>query len=240
MQLIPIALAGIIGAIFVAAAVRSAFACKTQPGRKPLAALGYALVAFGGLGFFGLAFSDFGGLRWLPANLEWPVGSVGGALTMPDGTHVVPVVLAGKKLQLYAPDWRFLRGWYVPAGGGGQFRLQLAQTDKIAVITRRNAMQYLYDANGSLISAQTYAPKAFADFPGSRESVRVPTPWWLWMFTSPMHPWLGIASGAVLVLMATRGAKGESHGAQHSAPPNGGPTIRSGNSGAGGGSPSVR
>jgi hypothetical protein len=224
MQFAAIALAGIIGLVFVTGAASSAIAYVRPPKRNALAALGYALVALGGLGFFGLAFSDFGGLRWLPANFEWPVGSVRGSLTMPDGTHVVPVVLAGKKLQLYTPAWRFLRAWYVPAWGGGQFHLQLAQSNKIEVVTRRNAMRYLYNVDGSLISEQSYAPKAFADYPGSTEKVHVPTPWWLWMFTSPLHPWLAIAAGAVLVIL-TRGARGERQTAQQAASPNAGPTA---------------
>jgi hypothetical protein len=225
MQFIAMALSAIIGCIIVAVAVQSAFASKSYPGMKrSLAVLGYSLVALGALGFFGLFFSSFGGLRWLSANLEWPVGFVRGTLTMPDGTHVVPVELAGKKIQVYTPDWRFVRAWYVPAGGG-QFHLQLAQTNRIEVITRRNAMQYLYDVNGSLISAQSYAPKRFADFAGSAESTRVPTPWWLWMFTSPIHPWLIFALGGVLVFLARRGTGNGSREAQPGTIPSGGSEV---------------
>ena len=200
---------------------------------------GTLFVAFGALGFFGLVFSGLGGLRWLPASFEWPVGFVRGSLTMSDGTHVVPVVLAGKKIQVYTPDWRFLRAWFVPAGGGGRFHLQLAPGSRIEVITRRDTMRYLYDPNGSLISAQSYAPRAFGDFPGSSETVRVPTSCWLWMFTSPMHPWLFFALGGVLVFVATRGTNNGSHGPQPSTPPNGGPMRPLSNSGVTEGPPSV-
>ncbi len=206
MQFVALALAGLIGCLVVTAAVRAALAHSRAPKRNPLAAFGCVLVALGGLGFSGLVFSNFGGFRWLPATLEWPVGSVRGSLTMPDGTHVVPVPLAGSKLQLYSPDWRFLRAWYVPAWGGGQFHLQLAPSNTFEVITRRNAMRYLYQLDGSLISQHTYAPKDFSDLPASSERTHVPTPWWLWMFTSPMHPWLVIVAAGLLVLVTTRRA----------------------------------
>jgi hypothetical protein len=233
------ALAAIVGCIIVAVSVQSAFTCKLHPGKKRfLAVLGYSLVAFGALGFFGLMFSSLGGLRWLSADLDWPVGFVRGTLTLPDGTHVVPVELAGTKIQVYTPDWRFLRAWYVPAGGRGQFHLQLAQTNRIEVITRRNAMQYLYDVDGSLISAQSYAPKRFADFARSAESSRVPTPWWLWMFISPMRPWIIFALGGVLVFFARRGAADGSLGAQPGTP-NRDPAMPSSNSGVTEGPPSV-
>ena len=205
MQLIAIALAAIIGTIVVAGAAWSALASNRHYGaRRWVSVIGYGLMAFGGLGFFGLAVSSFGGFRWLPSNFEWPVGAVHGALTMSDGTHVVPVKLAGNKIQIYNPDWRFLRGWYVPAGGGGQFELQLAGSDRIEVITRRPAMLYLYEPNGLLISTRGYAPKAFADFPGSAENARVPTPWWLWMVTSPIHSWLIFGLGFAVLFLANR------------------------------------
>ncbi len=238
MQVLAIVLAGVIGSLVVTAAVRSALAYSRRPRRNALAAVGCTLAALGGLGFCGLVFSGFGGLRWLPASLEWPVGSVRGALTMADGTHVVPVPVAGNKVQLYTPDWRFLRGWYVPAWGGGQFHLQLAQSNRFEVITRRNAMRYLYNLDGFVVSEESYAPKAFEGFSESAEKVQVPTRWWLWMFTSPIHPWLVMGAGVLLVLLATRGAKRECHSAQPLSP-NGGPAAPLGSSDVGTGPPSV-
>jgi len=189
--------------------------------------LGYALVAFGGLGFFGLMFSTLGGLRWLPSTVAWPVGSVHGSLTMPDGTHVVPVQIAGQKIQIYGPDWRYVRGWYVAAGGGRRFLLQLAGTNSVEVITKPHSMRYVYDLDGRLLLSQSYAPTNFADFSGSGEKVRVPTPWWLWMFTSPMHSWLVFMLGGILLFLENLSAK---RGAHPGAAPNGGPTSTSGSS----------
>jgi hypothetical protein len=88
-------------------------------------------------------------------------------------------------------------------------------------------MRYLYNLDGSLISAQTYAPKTFQDFPGSNENIRVPTPWWFWMLTNPMHSWLVFALGGALVFLNTRKTKDGSFGRQPSASPNDGPTIKS-------------
>ncbi len=91
----------------------------------------------------------------------------------------------------------------------GSIQLQLAGTNNIEVITRRPPMRYLYDLHGSLVSEHSYAPKAFADFPGSAEGTRVPTPWWLWMFTSLMHPWVLMVFGLLLLLFAKRGPRNE-------------------------------
>jgi len=168
-----------------------------------------------------------GGLRWLPTTFEWPVGFVHGSLTMPDGTHVVPVELAGNRIQTYSPDWQFVRAWYVPAGGGGRVHLQIAQTNRIEVIARIHTMRYLYNLDGSLISAQTYAPKTIQEFPGSNESIRVPTPWWFWMLTSPAHSWLVFALGGVFVLFNSRKTKVGRFNSQPGASPNNGPTINS-------------
>ena len=215
MQIIAILLATVIGVIVVGGSAWSAIIsmkCEGSRNTCLVVSLGYALVTFGGIGFFGLAFSSFGGLRWLPTTFEWPVGFVRGSLTMHDGTHVVPVELAGNRIQIYSPEWRFVRAWYVPHGGGGRIHLQLKETNVIEIITRSDSMRYLYDINGSLLSEKSYIPKKFVDFPGSKESDTVPTPWWLWMLTSPLNSWLVFAGGMIVLILTSKNKKNTASG----------------------------
>ena len=168
-------------------------------GRRFLMAVGGILLALGGFGFFGTALSAFGGLRWLPASFEWPVGSARGVVVTRDGMHVVPLTASGR-IQVYDRDWRFLRGWYVDASGG-VFVLRPADTNQIEVITARRQMRYVYSLDGSLLSQERYAPRSYSDFPASGVSAAVPTRWWLRMFTNPAWSWaVGVTGGALLFL----------------------------------------
>jgi len=184
-------------------AVFSAFTSGAGAGRKRwMTMIGYSLVAIGGLGFFGAGLSSVGGLTWLPNSFEWPAGFVRHILVMPDGKHVVPHTPSGR-IQVYDPTWKFLRGWHVDASGG-VFKLRLASSNQIEVITARGQMRYVYGIDGNLHSQATYKPQSYSDFPVSDESAAVPTPWWLWMFTSPVYSWIIGASGMALLFLLDR------------------------------------
>jgi len=163
-------------------------------------------MAIGGLGFFGTALSATGGLAWLPSNFEWPAGFATGILTMTDGKQVVPLTAAGR-IQVYDSEWRFLKGWYVDAGGG-IFKIR-PKDNEIEVITSRGRMRYLYAIDGSLLSQDSYAPQSYADFPTPGRSAVVPTRWWLWLFSSPFYSWATGATGMILLILIDKGILGK-------------------------------
>ena len=168
------------------------FSAVTFPFAKPyrsrrmrfVAAFANIMLGVGGAGFLGSALSALGGLNWLPPSFEWPVGYGSGIISMPDGTHVVPHRSSGR-VQVYDPQWRFLRGWHVDAGGG-TFKLLPAGGDRIEVITARGDWRYTYTLDGHLVTRQSYSPASYLSFPEQGERRVVPTRPWLWLFSSPI------------------------------------------------------
>ncbi len=187
--------------MFVGYGALAAYRFREYTGRRRwLTATGGALAVIGGLGFLGAAFSAAGGLRWLPADFEWPMGFANGVLTTLDGKFVVPHTTTGR-IQVYDPDWKFVTGWFVNAGGG-TFKLGLKGRNNIEVITARRQMRYLYTIHGSLLVSETYKPLTYSDFPTSGTSVVVPTRWWLWTFTTPFFSWIVGAVGMALIMFS--------------------------------------
>ena len=165
-------------------------------------AIGYSLVSFGGLGFFGTALVALGGFPWLQPTFEWPVGRARGVLVMPSGERVVPLKTASR-IQVYDSAGRFLRGWQVGASGGA-FILRLDESKKIEVLTSRGDRRYLYSLDGELLSQDTYAPGRYSEFYEKGEPLSIPTHWWLWMLTSPFHSWIVAALGGILLFLNGR------------------------------------
>lgn len=193
----------LIGGAFVTVPLAGVWRCWRKTGaRRWVEAVGLILVALGGAGFFGIAFSAVGGLSWLPRTFEWPVGSASGILSLADGKHVVPVQ-APDRVQVYDANWKFLRGWYVDAHAGW-FDLRPAGTDKFEVRTARGQLRYVYALDGTLLSQGTYELGAYDHSPAASESARIPTPLWLWALTSPAYSWGVIMAGGVLVYLSTR------------------------------------
>jgi hypothetical protein len=187
--------------VFVGYGGLAAYQSRERSGRKRwLTAVGGGLAVIGGLGFLGAAFSAAGGLRWLPPDFEWPIGFANGALTTLDGKHVVPHTASGR-IQVYDPDWKFVTGWFVNAGGG-KFKIGLKGRNYIEVITARREMRYLFTIHGYLLVSETYKPLTYSDFTTSGKSVVVPTHWWLWPFTTPFFSWFIAAVGMALIMLS--------------------------------------
>lgn len=187
--------------MFVGCGALAAYRCRLRTGRKRwLGAIGGGLALFGGLGFLAAAFAAAGGLRWLPPNFEWPVGFANNVLTTPDGRHVVPHTAMGR-IQVYDPDWKFVTGWFVDAGGG-TFKIAIKGQSTIEVITARRHMRYLYTIHGYVVLAESYLPQSYSDFPSPGKSVAVPTHWWLWPFTTPFFSWIIGAVGMALIMFS--------------------------------------
>jgi hypothetical protein len=156
-------------------------------------------LALGALGFFGTAISSIGGLNWLPQSFEWPIGAASGVVETSDRFFVVPHTASGR-IQVYDPHWKFTRGWHVDAGAG-TFHLFISDPDRINVITARGQWHYVYSIEGTLLSAEHYPPGSYDSFPRQGTSHIVPTPLWLWTFTSPAYSWLAAMLGIVLLVL---------------------------------------
>jgi hypothetical protein len=169
--------------------------------RRWLAVLGGAMVAVGIIGFLGQAFSAVGGLNWLPRTFEWPAGSVDGMITTPSGLRVVPTTAAGR-VQVYDAEWNFIRGWHIGAGASGAFALRPLDDDRFEVFTARGDHHYVFSIDGELISEGTYPGGDYSKLSTAGQPAVVPTSWWLWVFTNPLHGWLVFAGGFALFGLA--------------------------------------
>ncbi|HSY31439.1 MAG TPA: hypothetical protein VLA42_05580 [Verrucomicrobiae bacterium] len=149
-----------------------------------VAAMGLlVLTGFGG--FFAAALAAEGILK-LPNSFEWPAGYVEGVKTLPDGKSVVPLEPSGR-LQIYDPNWRFLRGWHVDAHAG-RFRVECPSSGLIEVYTGRGNHHYTYKENGQMVSSMTYS-EGFSWPPEEGSYIVVPTTPIGWVFSSPFISW---------------------------------------------------
>jgi hypothetical protein len=180
-------------ALLAVVEVRSA--TKAHGWRKFIRLLAAMCVGVGGLGFFGTALIAVGALNPLPSSFEWPVGYATDVVTTKDNYFVVPHT-PSERVQIYDSNWKFLRGWNVDAGGG-TFKLHITDTNRIHVVTARGQMHYVYELNGNVVSSEKYsaAGRSYSSFPEEGDSYLVPTPVWLWVFTSPFYSWLTAAIG---------------------------------------------
>jgi hypothetical protein len=148
----------------------------------------YFLILIGASGFFAAALSATGVLK-LPTSREWPAGYASGVVAAADGKYIVPLVPSGR-VQLYDSQWHFIRGWNVDAGGG-DFKVQYSPDGVIEVFTARGEHHYSFSEDGRLIASTTILPESFSSLPKG-QSVVVPTPPLLWVFSSPFLSW-GVA-----------------------------------------------
>jgi hypothetical protein len=143
--------------------------------------VGGFLVVLGAVGFFGAALTSVGMVK-LPASFEWPPGYVSGVVTSPNGFRIVPLQPLGR-VQVYGPDWRYLRGWQV-GGEGGPFKIVTSQPEKIEVYTLRGSHHFTYIEDGQLLATEPYT-QPYDSLPNSGRSQVVPTFPLLWPFSSP-------------------------------------------------------
>jgi hypothetical protein len=166
--------------------------------------LGGALIMVGIVSFMGQAASATGGLNWLPETWQWPVGSADGVITTQNGLHVVPTIAAGR-VQVYDPEWHFLRGWHIGPGATGVFALRPLERDQFEVFTARGDNRYVFNTNGKLISSGKYPGEDYETVSQAGRPAAIPTSWWLWAFSSPDRSMLvGMAGFALFALACYR------------------------------------
>ena len=188
MKYLSIAMIGLMLTLWIFFAVREFRAAIRKPGWLRVVRLFAATcIGVGGLGFFGTALVASSGVH---LSFEWPVGYATDVVSTKDNYFVVPHTPSGR-VQVYDSKWKFVRGWSVEAGAG-TFNLYITDTNHIHVVTARRQMHYVYDLGGEMLSSENYSSKGmnYSSFPKEGDSYLVPTPAWLWVFTSPFYSWL--------------------------------------------------
>jgi hypothetical protein len=138
-------------------------------------------IVLGAAGFFGAALSSLGMVKVSPS-FEWPPGYVKGVVTLSNGVRVVPLEPSGR-VQVYGPNWQYLRGWQV-AAEGGPLKIVTSQPEKIEVYTLRGSHHFTYSEAGQLLASETYTQPYDSMLNGEPWRV-VPTFPLLWPFSSP-------------------------------------------------------
>ena len=142
-------------------------AFKRSDRLKWIEAVLYFLVVVGVSGFFATALSALGVLE-LPPSREWPAGYVRGVVTTANGKYIVPLAPSGR-IQLYDPEWHFIRGWNVDAGGGN-FKVQYAPDGVIEVFIEKKARRYSFTQDGHLVATERIPQKPLAPYQQVRRS----------------------------------------------------------------------
>lgn len=210
MQYIFIIMCLLILAVWLFFGAREFCSAKKRTGKQRiLTLLASTLITIGALGFFGSALSAMGGLNWLPHSFEWPVGRATGVVSTKDGYWVVPHTPTGR-IQIYDSHWKFLRGWNVDASAG-TFKLYITDTNQIHVVTARGQRLYVYDIHGELLSKAGYPATGtgYSAFPDEGATFVVPTPIWLWIFSSPIYSWAAAAAGIACLIARDKLTKGK-------------------------------
>jgi hypothetical protein len=202
-----LALVTLIGVTFLLAAVQSAWRGAQAPGGPSWVRIGFAtLVFYGGIGFFGQGLAALGGLWFVSPTVEWPVGVPDDVTIDSQGRRVVTLTACGR-IQIYAGDGTFVRGWFVDASGG-TFTARITEADGIEVRTARGRKRLLYSPTGELLeqgSDQGDYPDAH---PGPSDRSTFHTPLLLWPFAHPLVAWGVAAVGmAGLALAHKRGPR---------------------------------
>ncbi len=226
----------LIGIPFVLAALYGAFDSwrRLHGMRCMIGMLGGVFLATGGGAFFSIALSSFGAI---PASFEWPVGRANQIIPLPGGLRVATHTPSGR-MQVYDQAWHFLRAWHV-AAGGGVFKAKLTTTGLLEVWTVRGQKRLVFERDGRLVEAASYAPTSYSDFRGDGTAGYVPTALPLWIFAHPFVAWGVGAAGMVMLGWSDPRRLRSKRGPHHGVAPNGGPAAPVGDSGASDGPPSV-
>ena len=105
-----------------------------------------------------------GGLGFLPASFEWPVGVSEEALVDSQGRFVVHLAHCGR-IQLYGADRRFIRGWFVRDYGADEVKIHMTDREQVEVFTARGNHRYLFDLNGTIVEEGNYRGVEYGAMP---------------------------------------------------------------------------
>ena len=173
-----------------------------QRGRRWTEIVCGLLVAYGGVAFFAQALAAAGGLRFLGPSVEWPVGTPDAVTEDSQGRRVASLAGCGR-IQVYANDGQFLKGWFVDASGG-VFKVRVAADDKIEVFTARGRRRLRYSPDGVLLERGRYAGGYSELQSGPPVVASFRTPLLLWPFAHPAAGWSVAAVGMVGLVSSGR------------------------------------
>jgi hypothetical protein len=180
------------------------------------------LVVTGFVGFFG-CFACYLLRNRIPASLELPLGDVGAIAV--DGRGTIYCSSQGYgRIQEYASDGRFIRGWPLPYKSP---RLEVDELDRLHVAVGYE--ETVYDRDGRALSHRPcgsrddkshsagplacktpsgYAyrartpnlwPRVVKTDAAGRSTVVVNTPFYLWIIGGPLPGWLRAVAGMILL-----------------------------------------
>ena len=184
---------------FVGSGLVSIVKAFRTPGGRPWRTLLFGLLFFYGFGaFFCQGAGATGALAFVPASVEFPVWRPETVVRTTRELTFVGLVPMGR-VQVYDSGGRFLRGFFVDAGGG-PFTIQPAADGRILVRSHRTG-RHLYDDRGQPADAPTNMAEALlSEKPPAY--VAWSAPWW--PMASPFLAWvvgvvgmLGMKNGLV-------------------------------------------
>ena len=184
----------LIGVIFVGLSIRSFKNGPRAVGRlRGLQIVAISLLCYGGIAFFAQGAAAVGGAAFVGRSLAWPPGFSNEVLVDSHGHSVAPLPTCGR-IQVYDADGKFLRGWFVDAGGG-DFFINLVEPDRVEAFIARRHERLLYSASGDLLERHHFGGD-FADL-ARQPIVRRPlhTSLVLWPFAHPGVAWSVALSG---------------------------------------------
>ena len=191
------------------------------------------LFAAGFLGFLFGAPCAMGLLNRLPNRVLLPLGELETVAIDTKG-QIYCGAQFYNRIQVYDPTGKFLRGWFIKAGGGA-FRLIIDDQNRLEVFTARGNRHYQFTEFGELVSSGTYDrasipwpttsaasrahdaqgrvydvhnphlfPRVVRTDRDGRATTVIQSPWYLWPVTGAMPAWLTGVLGMTLTAYLER------------------------------------
>ena len=153
-----------------------------------------ALFLYGVVAFLGQAVGGTGGLAFMPNSLESPVLLPSSSASDSSGNTVVALNSTGR-IQIYAPDGHFIRGWYVEQSEAA-CKVRFTASGDIEVFSRNRNRRYVYDLQGHLLSQVAVPETTFDGVAAHTATGKIPRSLFiLWPFAQPFAAWSLIACG---------------------------------------------
>lgn len=157
--------------------------------------LGVLLFAVGTAAFFSGAVAS-----GLPPDFNFPIGFASHSFQNDEGNHIV-YDRSIDRVQIYNPNWDFIRGFPVfPLGGSSKATLS---DDGMLIILKRRSPdpeKIIFSIDGTEISRGAISAQEFLSMKDSRGINYITTPIYLLPFTNPLVGWIMALIGSILLL----------------------------------------